>query len=356
MVVHAHDHSDAFFNPFFLFVKGAHVVDDPDVPTEVYFWVGIGIMLLGNTLSALGLLVQKHAHKGHEEKEGPALYFTSPTWLCGFLVFILGHILIWVSLALGPQAVLACLTCWSTVVTVVLAPIFLNETVTVFRLLSVCIMIFGCAWVVFSWPRLYEPFTVDLLLSQMHNFLFQVLSAVALVYLLGCACMAAFSNSSPRLSALQYTSVAAILGWYSVLTAKITSGLVFSSWHHTQNQFDRWESWAMVFVMVTLAVSNLHFLNMALSIGDAVYVVPVNEALSILGQTLLGGIFFREFEHLSTYGHINFWVGISCIIVGIVCLARKGPETEVWQYPILSPKSGRSTVTDLSPRTPPLSP
>jgi len=362
MVVYNHGHADALFREFFLFTKGAFGMDNHDISEEaeeMYFWIGIGVMLLGNTLSALGLMGQKYAHQREEEDENVSRvwYFTSPTWLCGFLVFILGHILIWVSLALGPQAVLSCLTCWSTVVTVVVAPIFLNETVTLFRLLSVFIMIFGCSWVILSWPRSYQPFTVDTLLSAITNTLFLVLTALALMYLLVLGIIAARSNKTPRLTALQYTTVAAILGWYSVLTAKITSGLVFSSWHHALNQFDRWESWVMVATMIVLAVANLHFLNMALSVGDAVYVVPVNEALSILGQCLLGGIFFSEFQRLSIYGHINFWLGISSIIAGIFCLARKGPETKLMQYPILSPTSGRSTVSAFSPEhTPPVSP
>merc|ERR550537_808302 len=106
--------------------------------------------------------------------------------------------------------------------------------------------------------------------------------------------------------------------------------------------------------MVVLAVTNLHFLNMALSVGDAVYVVPMYEAMAIFGQTLLGGIFFQEFQELDTYAHINFWFCLSIILLGVVLLARKGPETDLMQYPVLSPKSGRTPVSSgaLSPRTP----
>eukprot|EP00746_Dinoflagellata_sp_MGD_P122661 gnl/MRDRNA2_/MRDRNA2_57478_c0_seq1.p1 gnl/MRDRNA2_/MRDRNA2_57478_c0~~gnl/MRDRNA2_/MRDRNA2_57478_c0_seq1.p1 ORF type:complete len:362 (-),score=28.29 gnl/MRDRNA2_/MRDRNA2_57478_c0_seq1:213-1298(-) len=312
---------------------------------EVYFWIGIAMMLLGKTLSAVGLLMQKYSHKGEPTTwtccgRSAALYFTSPMWLCGLVVYILAHILCWVSLALGPQTVLASLTCWSTVVTFVLAPSFLGETVTVFRLISVCVMILGCTWVIFSGPRMYQVSTVELMLLQMQDMLFLMLSGLALLYLLCCAGMAALSNKSPRLSALQYTTIAAVVGWYSVLSAKITSGLTFTSWHHNGNQFDRWESWVMLAIMILLAVANLHFLNMALSIGDAVYVTPLHQAIAIFGQTVLGGIFFQEFQHLDTYGHINFWLGLTCVLVGIICLTRKGPETDFFQYPILGPKSG----------------
>lgn len=320
-------------------------------PLELYFWVGIAMMLLGKTLSAIGLLMQKYSHKGEPTtwtccSRSVALYCTSPSWLCGLVVYILAHILCWVSLALGPQTVLASLTCWSTVVTFMIAPSFLGETVTVFRLISVCIMILGCTWVILSGPRTYQVSTVELILLQMQNMLFLMLSGLALMYLLGCAGMAALSNKSPRLSALQYTTIASVVGWYSVLSAKITSGLVFTSWHHNENQFDRWESWAMLVIMIVLAVANLHFLNMALSIGDAVYVTPLHQAIAILGQTVLGGLFFQEFQHLDTYGHINFWLGLSCVLLGIICLTRKGPATDFFQYPILGSKSTASSVSD----------
>jgi uncharacterized membrane protein len=328
---------------------------------EVYFWIGIGVMLIGNTLSAIGLLVQKYAHMDGETSW--TSYFTSTTWLCGFSIFVLAQILCWCSLALAPQAVLACLTCWSTVVTCVVAPMFLDETVTVFRLISVGIMIFGCTWVIVTGPRVYRVFTVELLIDEVQNTLFLALSGLALIYLVGCSIMAALSKTTPRLSALQYTIAAAVIGWYSVLSAKITSGLFFSSWHHTHNQFDRWESWVMVITMLLLAVTNLHFLNMALSIGDAVFVVPTYEAMAIFGQTLLGGLFFQEFQGLDTYGHINFWFGLSIILLGVVLLARRGPETDLFQYPVLSPKNGRTPVSGVSPATslspgtpPPLTP
>eukprot|EP00746_Dinoflagellata_sp_MGD_P000618 gnl/MRDRNA2_/MRDRNA2_101116_c0_seq1.p1 gnl/MRDRNA2_/MRDRNA2_101116_c0~~gnl/MRDRNA2_/MRDRNA2_101116_c0_seq1.p1 ORF type:complete len:330 (+),score=37.46 gnl/MRDRNA2_/MRDRNA2_101116_c0_seq1:151-1140(+) len=329
MVMHGNEHAHALLS-----VKGvdnwhywSELFSDPS--PEVYFWLGIGIMLMGNTLSAIGLLIQKYAHKdGATEWTS---YFCSPTWLCGFSIFIIAQILCWLSLALAPQAVLACLTCWSTVVTCVVAPLFLDETVTVFRLMSVLIMIFGCTWVIFSGPRVYSVFTVEILIAQSQNILFLVISGVTLVYLIGCAIKAALSKSTPRLTALQYTILAATIGWYSVLTAKITSGLFFSSWHHTHNQFDRWESWVMVVLMISLAVTNLHFLNMALSIGDAVFVVPMYEAMAIFGQTLLGGIFFKEFQELDWFAHVNFWFGLSVILLGVVLLARKGPDSDFYQ-------------------------
>lgn len=370
MVVHTHGHADFLLQS--VLAKGLvdHETHQPPASSmETYFWVGICLMLVGNTLSAVGLLVQKYAHQDPDTKW--TSYITSPKWLCGFSIFILAHILCFASLALGPQAVLSGISCWSTVVTFVLAPIFLGETVTVFRFMSVSIMIFGCSWVILSGPRVYQVFTVPMMMSMVQNVLFQVLTGLAIMYLIINAAMAAFSKQIPRLSAFQYTTVAAIVGWYSVLNAKITSGLVFSSWHHTLNQFDRWESWVMVVTMLVLAVTNLHFLNMALSIGDAVYVVPVYEAMAILGQTVIGGIFFREFQHMTVWAHINFWFGLLCIIAGVICLAQRGPETDFFQYEMLSPKSGMSpmstpknattpmgseSVTDTSPRPPDISP
>lgn len=336
MTVHAHGHMEVVLSS-----KGLHdewTFGFHQQSMEVYFWIAIGIMLLGNTFSAVGLLVQKRSHEGDSKTKctccgrSVPLYFTSPVWLLGFVIFVLAHVLCWISLALAPQSVLSGLMCWSTVVTFVLAPFFLGETVTVFKLLSACIMIFGCCWVVLSGPRVYQVFTVDVLRSQLHNVPFLALSGLALFYLVGCACWAGFQ----RLTAFQYATIAAILAWYSVLTAKISSSLVFSSWHHTDNQLDRWESWVALITMLVLAASNLHFLNMALSSGEAVYVVPVYESMSIFGQTLLGGIFFQEFQHLDTIQHINFWMGVSCIMIGVICLARKGPQTGFFQYPVIS--------------------
>lgn len=340
-----HDHAHVSISSLGMGSNWTLHLSEPSL--EGYFWIGIGIRLLGNTLSAVGLLLQKYAHKDG----ATAWYFTSSTWLWGFGIFIVAHILCWVSLALSPQAVLACLTCWSTMVCLMLAPVFLRETLTVFKLLSVCIMFCGCALVIWGGPRVCTVLTVPMLVSQSQNMLFLIQCCLALLYLLGCACVAVFSNERPRLSPLQYATVAAILGWYSVLCAKITSGLVFSSWHHQQNQFDQWEIWGILVTMIFLCVSSFHFLNMALSIGDVVYVVPIYEVMCICGQALVGGIFFQEFQHLDMYGHIAFWLGLSCILVGIAFLSCRGPQTAFFQYPILSSTAGKSQDSKL-----PLSP
>merc|ERR1719159_1599191 len=125
-------------------------------------------------------------------------------------------------------------------------------------------------------------------------------------------------SRNSHLSEFYLTIIAAIVGWYSVLFAKCVSGLLFTSWHYREMQFLTWEAWIMTASMLILALVNVHFLNMALAEGDAVQIIPAYESMAMVGQIFIGGIFFEELWSLSPTGHLNFWLGVTCVIIGVI--------------------------------------
>lgn len=330
--------------PLLAFVAGDHKSFD----ANTMWWTAIALSIVGRTLEAIGLLMQKGSHNSERqvmEKERKA-YFLRSWWLWGFLVFVVGHLLCWFALAMGTQTVLSCLMCWSTVTTIVLAPCCLKETVTVFRLLSVVILIGGCVWVVMSGPREYAVFSVESFSENLDNKYFIAITGLTVIALLSLTVEAILSTKTPRLSALKYTLISAMIGWYSVLSAKCASGLVFTSWHHQENQMVSWETWVIIVFMFVFAVLNVHFLNMGLADvdeGDAVYVIPIYEAAAIAGQIMVGGIFFQEFDQLTNVQQVSFWGGVFCVVFGIVLVSIKGPDNPNMQRPVLSPKSTGET-------------
>lgn len=306
------------------------------------------LMLLGNTLIALGLLLQKWSQREDRTRRPhrcccclaviAAPYFWSMDWLCGFVVFIAGHGLCSLGLAFGAHIVMACLNCWCIVATILLAPAFFDELVTVYQIIIVGLIIAGCFVVTLAGPQVHAGFTV-------HNFNTYVSSEEFLI-VCGCTVLAAvvlvacyshrrkFVASSSDLSAetktdtravFLMTSGAAMCAWYAVLAAKCVAGLHLSTWHYGRNQLMHWQPWVLSCIFVAAAAGNLHLLNRALAAGDAVFVMPMYEALSLVGQVIVGGIFFQELELLRSPQLFQFCFGVVCVLSGIILLAAGEP-------------------------------
>jgi len=360
MVVPAFElHSDGTALMQYNMTEAADYIDQlhwPHANKEFLWGLAIILTVIGRTMEAIGLLMQKHAHRilsnqDDDEVRGGCCcklfsgYCTDKTWAFGFAIYLSGHILCWGSMALGTQTVLSCLMCWSTVMTMLLAPVVLGEVVTTFRLCSITMMLFGATWVTFFGPRNTAVYTVQVLRAEFGNIAFQEISAIVLLALAVFAVVAMLQkngrqNRAGSLSDFYLTIIAAIVGWYSVLFAKCVSGLLFTSWHYREMQFLTWEAWIMTASMLILAVVNVHFLNMALAEGDAVQIIPAYESMAMVGQIFIGGIFFEELWSLSLNEHLNFWFGVTCVVFGIIAVAQKEPEGAGYEFlrkPLITP-------------------
>lgn len=287
--------------------------------------IAVTLTLVGTTLSALGLVIEKYSHqldggdarlplvswKKNEPSRGH--YFLSKWWLLGLTVFVAGHLLCWMGMAVGTQMMLSCLNVWAMVVTFIFAPLLLYEKVSGYKVCSVLLIIVGVITVIMSGPHSYRPYTTVAFKESLDNRLFLGCSAVVML----CLGMMFVRSLSSSLTAAEYTLISAVIGWYSTLSAKCSAGLIFTSWHFMDSQLEL-STGIVIISMVVLAILNVHFMNMAMKIGEAVVVVPLYESLSILGQVFLGGIFFKEVDELTLTGHMYFWFGVVCVILGSI--------------------------------------
>jgi len=313
-----------------------------------FMWhvASITSVLFGNTLIALGLLLQKRSHSRASSRQRKIhcglisvdAYFFSLEWLGGLATFLCGHAFCWLGLSVGAQMVLSCLNCWCIVVTLLCAPFMFGEAVTVYKVMAVALLILGCVWVTLHGPQRYRVFTVERLHLYLENKAFVCVAGLSLLGVCALGASVATTDRRPRCSVFQLALGAAMCAWYSVLSAKCVSGLHFTSWHHGHDQLSVWQPWAVLVVFVAAAASNLHLLNLALAAGEAVTVMPVYEALSLIGQIVLGGIFFQEFDALDFWGHAQFWFGVSCVVGGIVMVTRGEPEIAVLRKHVFKPK------------------
>lgn len=338
-----------------------------------WWLVAVCVTFTGTSLAGLGLCLQKYSHKKrYESTDDPEgedsvdacrnctcpKYCCNRWWLMGISVFLCGHLLCFLALGLGTQSVLSCVNCWCLVITFVIAPILLHEVVTVFRALSVLFLITGCTLVIVYGPKQYREYNIELLKHSLSNVPVQIITFCCLATLIFLGTRAMVTAKRPRITVVQATLISAMLGWYSVLTAKCTAGLLWSTIYYRHNQFYSPLPWILAGAVVSLGVTNLHFLNIALEYGDAVNVIPLYEALAVTGQIFIGGIFFDEFSQLTTTEHLYFWLGVASVVGGVFAVSSVGPDIPLLQQAlIVPPTAGRITPRVVLPsRSPPSNP
>lgn len=361
-------------------------IPDIDINSDSeWMWlIGVVMTLIGTTLTATGLLLQKHSHNVDQGYTPPAVttplalssptrsispqsstpkrkkksehvYFTRWRWIVGMAVYVLGHVICWLGLGFAPMTVTTCLQCWSMLVVFTLAPLFLGEELTWQVLGSVPLLIGGCVLVVLYGPRGYSQQTVETLTKLFADKVFLAAFGASAMFLVLMAVRAWSrrhdSSRAALLSSIEYVFVAAVIAWFSVQLSKCTSALLITTVHHGENQLWHWEFWVLLVGMVTLALTNVHFLNLALRYGDAVVVVPVYEALSMAGQIVLGGvIFFNELADTPLAQQVPFWVGVVLVLVGVVFVARDRKDDDVEKEED-DEDDGEEVVTLLPPPT-----
>lgn len=325
-------------------------------------WIqGTLLCLFGSTLTALGLVLQKQSHTAAKEEahllnltadtasQGEESYWSRPWWLLGFLLFLCAQLINMVSMAMTPQSVLSCLGSWTLVCNTVFARLILGECMSQTQVVAICGLILTTGAIISTAPRplhdtgTIQSLSIDFLVSRFTCWEFDCLTVV----LFASTCVTWVLGSSGRLlgvpssrtfltdseddevafgSAMSVTAsataaaqlatkmavpfsramAAAITSGYTALLFKCLSEIIASAGVAHLNSEDGsgpwcyWETYAIAAVAVSCAPAELHFLNLALQAGDAIFVVPVYLALGMSSQLLTGMVFFQEYRNFAS--------------------------------------------------------
>lgn len=304
--------------------------------------IGLVGTFVGLALTAVGLMVQKYALNTREREEGkegrscierPCV---SKCWVLGMTIFCVGNLIFWAVTALVPQVVLACWQCWAMIVTVFFAPPLLGETVSCWKLLSILVIVIGLVWVVLASPSGEEPYTTEQFWTAIRGTSFITITVVSGLVFVSLVVSLFFVKLTPRIGGFRYILIAVLINWYSVLCARCSSEFMITSVHYGINQADKLDFYVLIAGMLVFAVSNVYFLNKALEIGEAVFVVPVYEAFAIGGQFMFGIVFFEEFKGLTGWEQFNIWVGASVVLTGVVLTSVAAPRIKFLRQTVLA--------------------
>ncbi|KAJ3311837.1 hypothetical protein HDV04_003577 [Boothiomyces sp. JEL0838] len=103
------------------------------------------------------------------------------------------------------------------------------------------------------------------------------------------------------------------LGGYTVLSIKAVSSLLNLEFY---NMFTHWVSYLMLFVLASTAVSQIHFLNKALSSFDSTQVIPTNFVLFTTSSIIGSSIMYHDLSRtnpIALLGVVSMFMGVFLI-------------------------------------------
>lgn len=324
--------------------------------------------MLGATLTSLGYNVQKvvHARANVLPPTKKPLYVVQPVWIGGFFIFLLGQIMNMLSLGYASQPLVATVSSFQLVTNAVFAHLIFNERFGRMDLVATIIILCGSLGAVLSIPDPLSPnYTVlDLQrLSWAPSFIGWLAFVVALI--VGILAVLKFSRLASgerwRVAALEewatkvsdnlvfmYALLAAALGSVVQLLAKGTMQLLRLTFDG-ETQLEFVSTWVLIGCLLLCAITNVHFLNLALREADSLTVIPtyfvLNTALTVVG----GLIFFETYHQFSTKSFILFVASVLVTLCGVLVITKQQLpyEAQSWSNPRLTTFSRRESTTDL---------
>jgi len=328
--------------------------------------IGIGMTCVGSILDAVGYVIQKKGHMAvielneiaeieDDENAEVHSFWSNKTWLTGFATCIVGSILNALALSYAAQSLLAPLRSLTLVANAILVTKFLGETFDLQKMVGITLVIIGSVCSVIFGPRSSsETHTVQSLKDNWLNMPFQIFFGVITgLTLLDWMMVKVYerrnlratkdkhgttdtsdgeesekSEESPevvmeilfggKFLMPSYTWLAAYFGSVNMLFMKCLTTMVSGS---PSDYVLEWFFYLTVVVVIAVNVALEIFRQKALLYFDASFVVPLFQVSLILGSSTMGGVFFEEFQTLSTLYLILLALSIGVTLLGVAVLA-----------------------------------
>lgn len=127
---------------------------------------------------------------------------------------------------------------------------------------------------------------------------------------------------------LSYGLVSGILSAHSLLLAKSAVELLVRTVIDRANQFNRWQSWAILMSMITLALTQMFYLHNGLKLCSTSVLYPFVFCIYNIIAILDGLIYFRQVSQLAGSDAGLIAVGTVVLLSGVLCLSWRLEDTE----------------------------
>jgi magnesium transporter len=131
-------------------------------------------------------------------------------------------------------------------------------------------------------------------------------------------------SSSPRMRLLRglvYGFISGILSAHSLLVAKSAVELLVRTIVDRRNQFNRWQSWAILSSLILLALAQLYYLHRGLKLVSTSVLYPLVFCIYNIIAILDGLIYFRQTDKLSALRAGLIALGTVVLLSGVLALS-----------------------------------
>ncbi|KAI9641824.1 hypothetical protein NHQ30_009684 [Ciborinia camelliae] len=303
--------------------------------------IGILVGLISTSVQSLGLTLQRKSHILEDEKG--ALHVRRPPyrrrrWQLGMGMFIISNLVgSTIQITTLPLPVLSTLQASGLVFNSICATLILGEPFTRWSLGGTLLVSTG-AILIAIFGAIPEPaHTLDQLLLLLGRRTFVIWMIMQALLVAGIVAVAWFLGRVPRISAsprirllrgLAYGCISGVLSAHSLLVAKSAVELLVRTIIDQHNQFDRWQSWAILFGLVFLALTQLYFLHRGLKLVSTSVLYPLVFCIYNIIAILDGLIYFKQTDRLSALHAGLIALGTAILLSGVLALSWRLNEEQ----------------------------
>ncbi|KAL3471803.1 hypothetical protein BJX99DRAFT_236845 [Aspergillus californicus] len=312
--------------------------------------IGVLVGLISTSLQAIGLTLQRKSHILEDEKHPYELRrppYKRRRWQLGMLMFVVSNIVgSTIQITTLPLPVLSTLQASGLVFNTIFATLILGESFTRYSLVGT-ILVCGGAVLIAVFGAIGEPaHSLNQLLELLRgrNFILWVAgtAVLSLVIFVGSNVLKLLTSArakhptlrnsyAPRLNitharvrlirGLCYGLISGVLSAHSLLLAKSAVELLVRTIVDRHNQFNRWQSWAILFSMIGLALTQLYYLHRGLKLCSTSILYPFVFCIYNIIAILDGLIYFRQMSQLTKLHAGLIALGTVVLLAGVLCLS-----------------------------------
>eukprot|EP00708_Paratrimastix_pyriformis_P002666 GAFH01001417.1.p2 GENE.GAFH01001417.1~~GAFH01001417.1.p2 ORF type:complete len:532 (-),score=186.73 GAFH01001417.1:48-1499(-) len=239
-------------------------------------------------------------------------------WWLGLFCMVGGEFGNFYAFAFAPAALISPLGALGVIMNAILSFIFLKERMNPYEFTGVGLTVVGSVIIVlYAPPERAVSLTSD---GLWHDY---ILQPVFLIYVgilvVGLAVLLFINWKLPRIAnrhVVVYALICAVVGSFTVMGGKGGSSLIQTTLS-VSNQLFHPLPWILLVICGVTAVTQIRFLNKALLHYRSSEVIPVYYVLFTTGSILAGTILYQEFNDLTWYGTISFFLGVAVVFSGI---------------------------------------
>jgi len=312
--------------------------------------VSIGVALFisafGNFLNAVGYILEKKGHinvlqqmQENPDKQHPGVC-TDPTWVTGFVTYVIGSLLHAYALGQGPQSLFTPMQAVTLVCNTILSPLFLPETLSSVDLIATALIVISVIGAVIFGPKNEEEYTTDDLMKKYTLTPFVILTVICFMSaLIGWFVSVVFQRRNDKDGIKQDGSLEPRYAVYFVICYSCLGGLgasynvlflksVVTLLEQMPDALKGWGFWVILAGLIWANGFLEYWKQKALGTFGALYVVPIFQVILVVGGCLVGAVYFDEFSQLTTVDLILFLVSIFFCLLGVGVLAASSAERE----------------------------